>query len=95
MKEKPMKDKCLTSLDELVRLVSKKNEEQLKSGSAKEMFSVEWMNEILDSADTLACAVSEYDALHSKEAAHEVIDSSITLATLALKMAEMVMFEKR
>ena len=81
-------DQCLRYFNELMCLVQGENYYQLDKWEVQTRTPFEWMNYTTEELGELAEAISNY--VYSNGPAEHVIREAIQVATLALKIAEMV-----
>ncbi len=82
-----MKDLCLVSKEKLIELIDAENQYQLRKWGIQNRTPSEWMMFLTEEVGELANAISE--EYYREGSPRDVVDESIQVATLALKVAEM------
>jgi len=83
------KDKCLNSLDTLIKLIKDENEYQLNKWGIQEKSGFEWMTYLTEEVGELAEAISEFEYRNGNNL--DILKEAIQASTLALKIAEIAM----
>ena len=89
MKKTIFTDNRLFNLNKLIRLIEGENEHQIKKWGTQRHTLFEWQTYTTEELGSLAKAISEY--IYRNGSVERVISEAIQVATLSLKIAEMVM----
>lgn len=81
-------DKYFKTLNELMDYVNKENFRQIKKWGVQTHSLFEWLTYTAEELGELAKAISEYEYRNGK--AEDIFKEAIQVATLALKIAEMI-----
>ena len=90
---KKHEDKELVNLDILIGCIKRESHEQLKKWGVQKRTLPEWLMYLTEEVGELNEASAEF--IYRLGSVNEIFDEAIQVATLALKIAEFILYEKR
>ena len=87
-----MKDRRLERLYALINIVEAENQIQVKKWGVQDRTPFEWLAYTTEELGELSQAISEHH--YRRGSANNVVQEAIQVATLALKIAEMYLYEE-